>query len=107
MKNLKKENGAITIIVLVSVLFMVSFLISSYILVSNKLKSQKDILEETERVYDSTETMEDIYNSYIGNSEIIPIYTMEQLLKIGSNETIQVKEKFYNFLIYDENKLVM
>lgn len=97
MKNLKKENGAITIIVLVSVLFMVSFLISSYILVSNKLKSQKDILEETERVYDSTETMEDIYNSYIGNSEIIPIYTMEQLLKIGSNETIQVKEKFYNF----------
>ena len=97
MKNLKKENGAITIIVLVSVLFMVSFLISSYILVSNKLNSQKDILEETRRVYESIETMEDIYNSYISNSEIIPIYNIEQLLKIGSNETIQIKEKFYNF----------
>ena len=40
MKKLKSQNGAIAIIVLVSVLFLTMFLISSYMVISNKLKTQ-------------------------------------------------------------------
>ena len=44
MKKLKSEKGAITIIVLVSVLFFVSFLISSYVIIANKVQTQKEII---------------------------------------------------------------
>ncbi len=69
MKNLKKENGVITIITLVTILFIVSFLISSYILVANKVKIQKEIVSETRKIYEPKSSMEEIYNSYI-----LPLY---------------------------------
>lgn len=100
MKNLKRENGAITIITLVSILFIVSFLVSSYILISNKVKAQKDIIAETRNIYESKSTMEEIYNSYFSNEETIPIYTVDQLLSIGSDNLKQISQangKFYKF----------
>lgn len=100
MKKLESQKGAITIITLVSILFMVSFLISSYILVANKSREQQEMVEETRKIYESKSTMEEIYNSYLSNEEIIPIYTIEQLLKIGSDETIQIEQangKLYQF----------
>lgn len=97
MKNFKKENGAITIITLVSILFMVSFLISSYILISNKVKAQKEIINETRDIYESKSDMEEIYNSYFNNSNVIPIYTAEQLVRIGSGDIYQIGNKYYEF----------
>lgn len=98
MKNLKKENGAITIITLVSILFMVSFLISSYILISNKVKAQKDMIAETRKTYESPITMEEIYNSYFNNENIIPIYTVDQLLDMGTEKkNVNIKGKYYDF----------
>lgn len=97
MKNLKRENGAITIITLVSILFMVSFLISSYILISNKVKAQKDMIAETRKTYESPLTMEEIYNSYIASNEMIPIYNLDQLLNIGNGTTQVINNKYYSF----------
>lgn len=97
MKKIKSENGAITIVVLVSILFMVSFLISSYILVSNKVKSQKEMIAETKNIYETTSTMEEIYNSYFIKNEIIPIFNVNQLLKIATGENINVNGKIYSF----------
>lgn len=100
MKNVKSEKGAITILVLISVLSFVAFLISSYVIVSNKAKSQKEIVEQTKEIYSTKESMEEIYNSYFANSEIIPIYTVEQFLKIGNNQDVVINEensKIYNF----------
>lgn len=98
MKSIKKENGAITLITLVTVLFMVSFLISAYILISNKVKTQKDIIDETREIYESKSTMEEVYNSYISEDKIIPIYNMEQLLDIGTGKTKIINNKYYTFL---------
>lgn len=64
MKNIKKEEGAITIITLVTILFIVSFLISSYIIVANKVRIQKEIVSEIGKIYEPKSTMEEIYNSY-------------------------------------------
>jgi len=98
MKKLKSENGAITIIVIVSVLFFVSFLISSYVIIANKVQTQKEIIAETKKVYETTSSMEDIYNSYFSNDEIIPIYTVEQLLSIGEEDKqISIDGKYYTF----------
>ena len=97
MKKLKNEKGAITLIVLVSILFMVSFLISSYAIVANKAKTQKEIVEQTRAIYDNTENIEETYNSYFMTGEIIPIYTVEQLFAMGKGESIIIDGKYYIF----------
>ena len=97
MKKIKSENGGITILVLVSILFMVSFLITSYVITANKVQTQKEIIQETRKIYESQRSMEEIYNSYFGDDEIIPIYTAEQLLAIGTGEELEINGKIYTF----------
>lgn len=97
MKNVKNQNGMITMLVLITVIFLLSFLISAYLLISNKLKSEQDIVSETKRIYEGTASMDEIYNSYFSNDEIVPIYTAEQLIKIGSKENVIINGKYYNF----------
>ncbi len=98
MRSLKKENGVITVLTLVTILFMVSFLLSTYIIISNKVRTQKEMLDETRKIYESDESMEEIYDSYMNSSNIIPIYTAEQLLAIGTDEKdVNINGKYYNF----------
>lgn len=97
MKKLKSEKGAITIIVLVSVLFFVSFLISSYVIIANKVQTQKEIIKETKKIYEPTMSMEETYNRYFINDGVIPIYTAKQLLNIGTGNRINIKGKIYTF----------
>lgn len=97
MRNIKNQDGMITMLVLITVMFLLSFLISAYLLISNKLKSEQDIVSETKRIYEGTSSMDEIYNSYFSNDEIAPIYTAGQLIKIGSGENITINGKYYNF----------
>ena len=98
MKNVKSEKGAITILVLVSVLFMVSFLISAYVIIANKVQTQKEIIADTKRVYENKSTMEEVYNSYFSNSNAVPIYTAEQLLMMGNGpKNVNINGKYYDF----------
>lgn len=93
MKKLKNEKGAITILVLVSILFMVSFLISTYAIVANKVKSQKEMISQIRETYENRSTMQEIYDSYFISDEVIPVYTAKQFNKIGTGENIYVEEK--------------
>lgn len=93
MKNLKNEKGAITLVVLVSMLFMLSFLMSAYMIVSNRAQKQREISSEIQQMYSDDQDLNVLYNSYI-NNEIIPIYTVEQLLKIGSGEQLLINNKY-------------
>lgn len=102
MKKLKSQNGAITMLVLISIMFLISFLISTYVLVIHKAQSQKEIVEETKRIYESPFTMEEIYNSYFNTGNIVPIYTVEQLQAIGGGKQINIDGKYYTFS-NDEN----
>ena len=117
-KKLKSQKGAITILVLVSVLFMVSFLITTQIIGANKVKNQKEIINRTREIYESNKSMEEIYDSFTSDSGVIPIYTSAQLSNIGSGNTVFVRQngKYYNFandaiyilmddLGYDENNI--
>ena len=103
MKNLKNERGAVTLLVLVTILFFVTFLMTTYILISNKAKTEIEITAETRRIYEtSEEEKEAIYNSYFGDN-IIPIYTVEQLKQIGSNNKIQINEAGGRIYTFSDN----
>ena len=107
MKRLKNENGVITMITLITVLFMVSFLISSYIIIANKVKTQKEMMAETKSIYEPKASMEEVYNSYFASENIIPIYTVEQLLNVGSGQqNVYINGKYYDFN-NDENTVYM
>lgn len=96
MKNFKSEKGSITILVLVSLVFLTTFLISSYIIMSNKMNTQKKVINDTKEIYE--QPIEEIYNSYFSTENIIPIYTVEQLLAMGSGKQININGKIYTFL---------
>lgn len=97
MTKIRDQKGAITMITLITVLFLVSFLMSTYIIISNKVKTQKEMLNETKSIYEPKVTMEEIYNSYFSNDALIPIYTVNQLLAIGNGEKINIDGKIYTF----------
>ncbi len=99
MKRLKSGKGVITMITLVTVLFMISFLISSYVLVANKVKTQKEMLNETKNIYEPKFTIEEVYNSYFSSDNAIPIYTAQELLMIGEKHS-NINGKYYT---NDEN----
>ena len=47
VKSLKKERGAITLITLVTIVFMISFLIGTYVIMSNRRQAQEEIKRKT------------------------------------------------------------
>ena len=92
MKSLKNERGAITIMVLASVLLFTTFLISTYMIVSNKIKSQKEIIDETKKIY-QTETAEEAYSSFFAgyNVPILPEgYTQVEYIESTGTQYIDV-----------------
>lgn len=95
--NPKSQKGAITLIVLVSMLFLTAFLMSMYIGIANKAGASAETTKQIAEKYNNLEDANAIYDSYFSNSEIIPIYTREHLEKIGSGEQITINGKIYTF----------
>lgn len=95
--NIKSEKGAITLVVLVAMLFLLSFLMSIYIGVANKAQTSAESTKQAQEKYNNLDEVNEIYESYFSSSEIIPIYTKEHLEKIGSGEQININGKIYTF----------
>ena len=70
MNNLKSQKGAISLLVLITILFMTSFLVSTYIIGANKLQSELERTKEIKEIYDNHDEAEDIYNSYFEGNVI-------------------------------------
>lgn len=96
-ENLKSEKGAITLIVLVGMLFLTTFLISMYIATANKAQDSAETTKQIQEEYNNIEEANAIYDTYFADKEIIPIYTKEQLEKIGTGEQITIDGKIYTF----------
>ena len=64
--NIKNEQGAITIITLVTILFMLAFLISTYTIIANRRQIQAEIKQETAKIYEKDmDNIEQIYTNMI------------------------------------------
>ena len=98
-KKLKSEKGAITLVVLVTMLFLIAFLMTLFLRVANKAQTSAETTEQIKQKYNNLEDEETIYQSYFADEEVIPIYTVEQLKKIGSGEQVEVEQekKIYIF----------
>ena len=90
-KRIKSQNGAVTVFVVVAMLFFVLFILSSYTLISRRHQVQEENLNGFMQVY-GNKSPEERYNSYFENGAIF-IYTEEQLKKVGTGELVQIQEE--------------
>lgn len=95
--NPKSEKGAITLVVIVAMLFLTTFLMSLYIGIANKARISAETTKQIAEKYNNIDEVEAIYDSYFADTDIIPIYTREHLEKIGSGQQVEVNGKIYNF----------
>jgi len=96
--NPKSQKGAVTLMVLITMLFLMAFLMSLYVITSNKAQTSAETTKEIAKKYNNIGEADIIYNSYFATEDVIPIYNVEQLKKIGSGEQIEVDGKIYTFL---------
>ena len=96
-ENLKSERGAITLIVLVTMIFLLTFLIVTYIKIANKAQTSAEITKQIAERYNNIGDAEDIYSTYSADDDLIPIYTVDQLKKIGSGKQVSINGKTYTF----------
>lgn len=94
---MKKERGAITLITLVTILFMIAFLISTFAIIMNRRQAQAELKKETKGIYESdVENVEQVYQDYFADKNMpIPINIAENLPKIGTGKYIVVDGKIY------------
>ena len=91
---MRNEKGAIVLYVTIVCLFILIIAIAGYVQIANKQASQIEQLSTMEKAYSQGTTLEDEYKGY-GGGDIIPISTVEQLQKIGSNEEVYIDGKIY------------
>ena len=78
--NLKQEKGAISIIVIVTMLFITGILTGVYMTSANRYKTQMQISDEMKNLYEkNVEQVADVYETF--QNEKLYIYTKEQLIE--------------------------
>ena len=96
-KSFESEKGAISLIALVTVLFIMSFLMSTFIVLSNRAQISAETTAEIARKYNNIGDANSIYNTYLPDEDIIPIYTVDHLRQIGSGNQIEIDGKYYTY----------
>lgn len=94
--NIKSQKGSMILYVLIAMLAITAVAVGMFVTSANKQRTQLEAINEMQKMYDNDETPAEAYQRYIGG-EIIPIYTAEQLLKVGNGETLTIDGKGYTF----------
>lgn len=100
MSNIKNEKGSLALFVTIAMLFFMAFLLVIFISTTNQQKTQLAVTARIKETYEQDlDNVEEIYNSFIGTDEYIPIYTSEQLKKVGIGESVYISQvgKYYTF----------
>lgn len=96
---MKNQRGVIALVTLGTVIFMLAFLLSSFVIIQNRLQSQAEIKKETANLYaKDLDNIENIYQSYFAkDTDVVPITNEEQLLNIGTGKEFMIDGKFYKY----------
>lgn len=79
MKKIKSERGAITLFVVISIIFFVIVLVGLYVTSSNKMLKQQKELQQIQKNYE-TENIDDVYNRIVTKPDNhTTVTTYEQL----------------------------
>lgn len=95
--NPKSQKGAITLVVLIAMVFLISILMSMYIRYANKAQASAENTKQIAQIYNNINEANEIYNNYFSDGDIVPIYTRTHLEKIGSEEQVLINGKVYTF----------
>lgn len=82
--KMKNQNGAISLFVLLSMMFFLAFMLGAFTLVNRRNIAQIEALAETKKIYSSGRTADEIYDSIfqtVGTSAV-PITNIDQLHKV-------------------------
>lgn len=93
MKN-KNEKGIVSIFVLFAMMLLLIFVFSIYSLVDNKLKENEKQNLNLLKIYSNKLDLIDS-NKSADNSEIIPIYNINQLNIVGTGSFIKIDSQVY------------
>lgn len=100
MKNIKNEKGSLALFVTIAMLFFMAFLLALFFSTANEQKTQLAVTARIKEIYEKdVNNIDEIYDTFVGKDENIPIYNSEQLKKVGTGESIYISEvgKYYTF----------
>ena len=94
-KNIKNQRGAVSIFVLMSMMFFLAFMLGAFTLVNRRNAAQVEALSETQKIYATKTSAKDYYNSIFANeSSIVQIRNSEQLHKVKYVYDNNLEEKY-------------
>lgn len=108
-KNIiKREKGSITVYVLITMLFFSVFIMSIYVINSRKFETQLEANAKVKAIYEKENATKVFNEQFAAEDEKIPIYTEEQLMKIGSGDCIYIpqEDKMY-FFVDEQDKYII
>lgn len=97
-KKLKSQKGAISVFVMITMLFFLVTIVGAYMISSRRAQSQSEALEMAQDKYYKDGEEEVIYDSKIMNSSVKnPVYTKEHYWAIGEDAAVEIDGKVYDF----------
>ena len=102
--NLKKQTGAISVFVMMAMLFFLLTILGIYLISTRRAQAQTEAFKMAQERYYSEDAEELYHKKIAGLNETIPIYTKEQLWSIGKDRKIEIEGKVYDFSGQDFSK---
>ena len=104
--NIKNQKGAISLFVLLSMMFFLAFMLGAFTLVNQRNISQVESLSETQKIYENKPSASDLYDSIFANeSSVVPIINVKQLKSaIEVNDTNTQIKYLINGKVYTYKK---
>lgn len=97
-KKIKSQKGIISVFAMMAMLFFLLFILGAYMAISRNNRTQKESNREILEIYSSDINPQDIYDEMVANdSDVIPLYTYDQVNSIGSNNFFAIDGKIYCF----------
>ena len=95
--NIKNQKGAISLFVMLSMMFFLIFVVSVYTFVSRRSQTQAMTVDELQSIYKKDALAMSNERAPIDGTEVIPIYNLEQFKLIGTDQYVEVNGKIYMF----------
>ena len=93
----KKQAGAISVFVMMAMLFFLFTIIGVYAIGSKRAQTQTESLKIAKEKFYSENAMDTYEKKMALSNETIPIYTKEQLWTVGSDKKVEIEGKVYTF----------
>ena len=97
-EKLKSQKAAISIFVVVAMLFFLVTIMGLFMITSKRAQTQTESFGMIQdQYYEEGEETEKYFSKIATSSEIIPIYSKEQFWSIGTGTKVEIEGKIYTF----------